>query len=150
MFPPPPPVEITHHRIFKGWCAGCQKWHEAPVDVQEQVLGQGRLGVRTASLIASLRTVMRLPFRQIQAYLLTFHGLQVSLEKWWKCCTGFERMPNPCSMASKLRCGPVQRCRPMRPDGGKMEATATPGASRLPRFAITNTTTAEPEKSSNT
>jgi hypothetical protein len=77
--PPPPPVDITHHRIFKGWCAGCQKWHEAPVDVQEQVLGQGRLGVRTASLIASLRTVMRLPFRQIQAYLLTFHGLQVSL-----------------------------------------------------------------------
>jgi transposase len=76
---PPPPVEITHHRIFKGWCAGCQKWHEAPVDLQEQVLGQGRLGVRTASLIASLRTVMRLPFRQIQAYLLTFHGLQVSL-----------------------------------------------------------------------
>jgi transposase len=77
--PPPPPVEITHHRIFKGWCAQCQKWHEAPVNVQEQVLGQGRLGVRIASLIASLRTVMRLPFRQIQAYLLTFHGLHVSL-----------------------------------------------------------------------
>jgi transposase len=77
--PPPPPVEITEHRIFKGWCAGCQRWHEAPVDLQEHVLGQGRLGVRIASLIASLRTLMRLPFRQIQAYLLSFHGLQVSL-----------------------------------------------------------------------
>jgi transposase len=77
--PPPPPVEITEHRIFKGWCAGCQKWHEAPVDLHEQVLGQGRLGVRMASLIASLRTVMRLPLRQIQAYLLSFHGLQISL-----------------------------------------------------------------------
>jgi hypothetical protein len=77
--PPPPPVEITEHRMFKGWCAGCQKWHEAPVDFHEQVLGQGRLGVRIASLIASLRTVMRLPFRQIQTYLLSFHGLQISL-----------------------------------------------------------------------
>lgn len=52
--PPPPPVEVTHHRIFKGWCAQCQKWHEAPVDVQAEVLGQGRLGVRLASLIATL------------------------------------------------------------------------------------------------
>ena len=77
--PPPPPVEITEHRIFKGWCAGCQKWHEAPVDFHEQVLGQGRLGVRIASLIASLRTVMRLPLRQIQAYLLCLHGLHISL-----------------------------------------------------------------------
>jgi hypothetical protein len=77
--PPPPPVEITEHRMFKGWCAGCQKWHEAPVDFHEQVLGQGRLGIRIASLIASLRTVMRLPLRQIQAYLLSFHGLQISL-----------------------------------------------------------------------
>jgi transposase len=77
--PPPPPVEITQHRIFKGWCSGCQKWYEAPVDFHEQVLGQGRLGVRIASLIACLRTVMRLPFRQIQASVLTIHGLQISL-----------------------------------------------------------------------
>jgi transposase len=21
--PPPPPVEVTPHRIYKGWCAGC-------------------------------------------------------------------------------------------------------------------------------
>ncbi len=77
--PPPPPVDITQHHIFKGWCAGCQRWHEAPVDVHEHVLGQGRLGVRSASLIATLRTVMRLPFRQIQTYLLSFHGLEISL-----------------------------------------------------------------------
>jgi hypothetical protein len=30
--PLPPPVEVTHHRIYKGWCAQCQKWHETPVD----------------------------------------------------------------------------------------------------------------------
>ncbi len=34
--PPPAPVEVTEHRIYKGWCAGCQKWHEAPVDLQDQ------------------------------------------------------------------------------------------------------------------
>src|SRR5450432_4132104 len=52
--PPPPPVQITEHRIFKGWCAGCQKWQEAPVDLREEVLGQGRIGVRLTSLIAYL------------------------------------------------------------------------------------------------
>src|SRR6266699_5985379 len=57
--PAPAPVEVTEHRIYKGWCAGCQKWHETPVDFHDQVLGQGRIGVRLASLIATLRTVMR-------------------------------------------------------------------------------------------
>lgn len=77
--PPPVPVEITEHRIFKGWCAGCQKWHEAPVDLHTAVLGQGRIGVRLASLIATLRTVMRLPIRQIRALLHTLHGVEVSI-----------------------------------------------------------------------
>lgn len=77
--PPPPPVEVIHHRIFQGWCGQCQKWHEAPVDLQEQVLGQGRLGVRLISLIATLRTVMRLPLRQIRDLLHTLHRVQVSV-----------------------------------------------------------------------
>jgi len=77
--PEPAPVEVTHHRIYKGWCASCQQWHEAPVDFHEQVVGQGRIGVRLASLIATLRTVMRLPIRQIQAYLLTLHGVTISV-----------------------------------------------------------------------
>jgi transposase len=77
--PAPPPVEVTHHRIYKGWCAGCQKWYEAPMDLHEQVVGQGRMGVRLTSLIATLRTVMRLPLRQIQAYLLTLHGVTISI-----------------------------------------------------------------------
>src|SRR5712692_6338540 len=77
--PPPPPVEVTHHRIFKGWCAQCQKWHEAPVDFHTEVLGQGRLGVRLSSLIALLRTVIRLPIRQIRELLQTLHGVEVSI-----------------------------------------------------------------------
>jgi transposase len=77
--PPPPPVQITEHRIFKGWCALCQKWHEAPVDLREEVLGQGRIGVRLTSLIAYLRTSLRLPFRQIRDLLRILHGFEVSL-----------------------------------------------------------------------
>ena len=77
--PPPAPVQITEHRIFKGWCAGCQKWHEAPVDVHAEVVGQGRIGVRLASLIATLRTVMRLPVGQIRELLHTLHGFEVSM-----------------------------------------------------------------------
>lgn len=77
--PPPPRVEVTEHRIFKGWCAGCQRWYEAPMDFSSQVLGQGRIGVRLASMIAYLRTLMRLPLRQIQAVLRDLHGFEVSL-----------------------------------------------------------------------
>ena len=77
--PPPPAVEVTEHRIYKGWCTNCQKWHEAPVDFSEQVLGQGRIGVRLASIIAYLRTVMRLPLRQLREVLRDLHGMEVSL-----------------------------------------------------------------------
>src|SRR5712692_7246576 len=77
--PEPPPIEVTEHRIYKGWCAGCQKWHEAPVDFHEQVVGHGRIGVRLSSLIATLRTVMRLPIRQIRELLHTLHGFEVSI-----------------------------------------------------------------------
>jgi transposase len=77
--PIPPPLEVTHHHLYKGWCANCQKWHEAPVDVQEQVMGQGRIGVRLTSLIATLRLVMRLPIRQIQTYVRTLHGVTISI-----------------------------------------------------------------------
>jgi transposase len=77
--PPPAPVEVTHHYLYKGWCALCQKWREAPVNVQEQVMGQGRIGIRLTSLIATLRLVMRLPIRQIQQYLQTIHGVTMSI-----------------------------------------------------------------------
>lgn len=77
--PPPPVVEVTEHRIYKGWCSSCQKWHEAPVDFGEQVIGQGRIGVRLASMIAYLRTVMRLPLRQLREVLRTLHGFEVSV-----------------------------------------------------------------------
>lgn len=76
--PEPQPVEVIHHRIFKGWCAQCQKWHEAPVNLHEEVLGQGRIGVRLTSLIALSRTVMRLPVRQIRTLLWILYGCEIS------------------------------------------------------------------------
>ncbi len=76
--PPPPPLEITHHRVYKGWCGQCHRWHEAPVELS-QVLGQGRIGVRLASLIAYLRSVMRLPIRHLQEVMRQVYGLDVSI-----------------------------------------------------------------------
>jgi len=77
--PEPAPVQVVHHRIFKGWCARCQRWHEAPVDLSGEVLGQGRFGVRLISLIATLRTVMRLPIRQLRHLLETLYGVEMSV-----------------------------------------------------------------------
>jgi hypothetical protein len=76
--PPPPAVEVTEHVVYHGWCSHCGTWREAPLDVSREVVGQGRFGVKIASLITYLRTVMRLPVRQIQAYLASLHGLSIS------------------------------------------------------------------------
>jgi transposase len=76
--PAPPPVEVRDHVVYHGWCSCCGTWREAPLDVSREVVGQGRFGVKIASLIAYLRTVMRLPVRQIQAYLASLHGLSIS------------------------------------------------------------------------
>jgi transposase len=76
--PPPPPVEVTEHVVYHGWCRKSGTWREAPLEVSREVVGQRRFGVKIASLIAYLRTVMRLPVRQIQAYLASLHGLSIS------------------------------------------------------------------------
>jgi transposase len=76
--PPPAPVEVTEHQLFKSWCARCGKWHYACVDLSGQVVGRGRMGVGIASLVAYLRTSLRLPVRQITEYLYTVHGLTIS------------------------------------------------------------------------
>jgi hypothetical protein len=71
-------VEITEHQLFKSWCARCSKWHYASVDLSGQVVGQSRMGVRIASLIAYLRTTLRMPVRLIREYLLSMHNLSIS------------------------------------------------------------------------
>lgn len=76
--PPPQPVEVTEHQLFRSWCARCQKWHHAHIDLSGQVVGRGRMGVRIASLIAYLSTCMRMPVRLIKEYLYTIHSLTLS------------------------------------------------------------------------
>ena len=76
--PPPQPVEITEHRVIKRYCPHCQRWRSPKLDLTGQVLGQGRFGVRLVSLIATLRTVMRLPLELICQHLQTFHHLTIS------------------------------------------------------------------------
>jgi hypothetical protein len=77
--PPPPPVEVIEHQVVKRWCPRCERWRSPHLDLSGQVLGQGRIGVRVAALVAYLRTTLRLPVRQVQTYLATLHDLQLSV-----------------------------------------------------------------------
>jgi hypothetical protein len=77
--PPPQPVEVIEHQVVKRWCPHCVRWCSPKLDLGRQVFGQGRIGVRVAALVAYLRTTLRLPVRQVQAYLATLHDLQLSV-----------------------------------------------------------------------
>jgi hypothetical protein len=77
--PPPPLVEVIEHQLWAGYCPHCQTWHQPRLDLTGQVRGQERIGVRLASLIATLRYHARLPFQIIQALLRDLGGLQLSL-----------------------------------------------------------------------
>jgi len=76
--PKPQDVEVIEHRVIKRFCPHCQRWHSPKLELTGQVLGQGRIGVRIATLIGYLRNTLRLPIRRIQAYLSTLHQLQLS------------------------------------------------------------------------
>jgi len=76
--PPPQAVEVTEHRVMKRWCAKCERWHAPHLDLRGQVMGQMRLGVRLVSMIAYMRTTLRLPYRVIQEYLETMHQVHIS------------------------------------------------------------------------
>jgi transposase len=77
--PAPQPVDVIEHQVIKRWCPHCEAWHSPKLQLSGQVIGQGRIGVRIASLVSYLRTTLRLPFRGIQSYLATLHNLQLSV-----------------------------------------------------------------------
>jgi transposase len=76
---PPPPVEVIEHQVQRGWCSYCRTWREAPVDLDDQTVGQGRFGVRLTATIATMRVALRLPIRLIQEWLATMYQLRVSV-----------------------------------------------------------------------
>jgi transposase len=76
--PPPRAVEVTEHRVIKRFCPHCAKWRSPKLDLSGQVLGQSRIGVRLVSLIAYLRSALRLPLRSIQSYLASIHRCRLS------------------------------------------------------------------------
>jgi hypothetical protein len=77
--PAPQPVEVIEHQVVKRWCPHCACWRSPQLDLTGQVFGQGRIGVRVAALVSYLRTTLRLPVRQVQAYLTTLHQLRLSV-----------------------------------------------------------------------
>jgi transposase len=78
--PEPLPVEVIEHRVIRRKCPRCKAYQRPKLDLQAAgvVLGRGRMGVRLCSLIAYLRTSLRLPLSEIQSYLETVHQLKVS------------------------------------------------------------------------
>jgi hypothetical protein len=77
--PEPQPVEVIEHRLVKRWCPVCQVWRQPEMKWGEQVVGQGRIGVRLGALIAYLHQSLRAPVRVIQSYLATLHQVRLSV-----------------------------------------------------------------------
>jgi transposase len=77
--PPPPLVTVIEFQILKRFCPHCAQWVEPELKLDGFVVGHGRVSVRIMALVAWLRTVLRLPVRQIQRYLAALHGLSLSV-----------------------------------------------------------------------
>jgi transposase len=76
---PATPVAVVEHQLLKRYCPVCAAYKTPRACFAGLVLGQGRIGVRLASLIGALRTTYRLPLAQIQALLAQVHGLHLSV-----------------------------------------------------------------------
>jgi len=77
--PEPQPVEVTEHHMVKRWCPVCRAWQQPEMNWEKRVVGQGRIGVRLATVVAYLHQSLRAPVRVIQAYLATIHQARLSV-----------------------------------------------------------------------
>ena len=107
--PAPQPVEVIEHQVIKRWCPCCGQWQSPRLDLQGQVIGQGRIGLRIASLVSYLRTTLRLPFRAIQSYLATLHGLQLSVGELVELTHAVRRQlrPQADQLKAQMQCSSV-------------------------------------------
>ena len=76
---PQVPVEVTEHAYLARTCPQCQRRCTPTAQLDGVVLDRQRLGVNLVSRIAALREEARLPWRTIQWYLDTVHGLHLSV-----------------------------------------------------------------------
>jgi transposase len=74
----PTPVAVVEQVYRARQCPQGRRRCVPPPALEQVVVGRQRLGVGLVSLIATLRTVGRWPYRQIQWYLATVHGLRLS------------------------------------------------------------------------
>ncbi len=64
--PPPAPVAVADHQVIERDGSHCAAWQRPTLDLTGQVLGQGRIGVRIAGLIAWVSLVLRLPLLRLR------------------------------------------------------------------------------------
>jgi hypothetical protein len=123
---PATPVAVVEHQLLKRYCPVCAAYQTPRVSFAGVVLGQGRIGVRLASLIGALRTSYRLPLTQIRSLLAQVYGLRLSAAcriSWPGCGSDWRR----CARSSGPRRGAVRCSTWMRRAGAKTGRTATCG-----------------------
>lgn len=76
--PEPQPVEVVEHQVEQGWCEHCRRW-QRPTGLWSKSLGQGRIGVRLMGMVGYMRSILRLPYHQIQAFLRTAYRVRLSM-----------------------------------------------------------------------
>jgi transposase len=135
-------VAVVEHQILTRYCPVCAAYKTPRVDFAGVVLGQGRIGVRLASLIGVLRTSYRLPLAQIQALLGALYGLQLSRGGLQDILARLRRQLAPvrAQIAAQARASPVLHMDETgwRQDGQNgylwVQATAGPAPTRLYSF----------------
>lgn len=102
---------VIEHRFIKRHCPVCKAWKTPPATVIDgQMLGQGRIGVRLASLIGTLRTTHRLPLAHIQALLDQVCGVRISHGGLQECLATLAQTLAPVrtQITDQTRASPVQ------------------------------------------
>ena len=136
---PPLPVEVVEHHILKRYCPVCRAWKTPRVSFAGLTLGQGRLGVRLASLIGTLRATYRLPLALIQRLLAQVYALHLSVGGIQDLLARLRRELGPLGeeMRAQSRASPSQHIDETgwREDGQNgyvwAQATAGPQATRV-------------------